>query len=118
MSAEFFYSRDPAALSLPIIILEGDEKYPKLFSMAGEIFAAEIAEASGKCRKCEFDRGDQCGHAPRCNSKVGVYTYTRGDSHGFSRNNIFHGKTEHELYFVKSELPLPIDKVQVEGVEL
>ena len=45
-------------------------------------------------------------------------TYIRGDRHGFNDKGVFHGKTEHEFYFVPSELPFPIDKVQVEGVEL
>ena len=117
MSDEIFYDRDPASLSTPIVILEGDEKYPKLFAMADEIFAAEIAEGVSKCRKCAFHNDVRCGHAPRCNKGAGVYTYTRGKRHGFSEGS-FHGKAEHEFYFVPSELPFPIDKVQVEGVEL
>ena len=117
MSDEIFYDRDPASLSTPIVILEGDEKYPKLFAMAGEIFAAEIAEGVSKCRKCAFHDDGRCGHAPRCNKGAGVYTYTRGQRHSLSEGS-FHGKTEHEFYFVPSELPFPIEKVQVEGVEL
>ena len=120
MSAELFYDRDPASLSLPIVILEGDERYPKLFAMAGEIFAAEIIDPGngGKCRKCSFNNDGRCGHAPRCNKGTGVMTYIRGDRHGFNDKGVFHGKTEHEFYFVPSELPFPIEKVQVEGVEL
>ena len=117
MSDEIFYDIGAASLSTPIVILEGDEKYPKLFAMAGEIFATEIAEGVSKCRKCAFYNNGRCGYAPRCNKGAGVYTYTRGQRHGFSEGS-FHGKTEHEFYFVPSELPFPIDKVQVESVEL
>ena len=117
MSAEIFYTKDQQALLYPIVILDGDEKYPKLFAMADEIFAAEIAEGVSKCRKCAFHNDGRCGHAPRCNKVAGVYTYTRGQRHGFSEGS-FHGKMEYEFYFVPSELPFPIDKVQVEGVEL
>ena len=118
MSAEIFYTKDQEALLYPIVILEGDEIYPKLLYIGNEVYATKESNISDKCRQCDLRDTSRCNIAPRCNQNVKVYTYIRGNADGFDRQSVLHGTTKNELIFVKAELKLPIQKIDTQEVEI
>lgn len=118
MSAEIFYTKDQEALLYPIVILDGDEIYPKLLYIGDEVYATKESNSSYKCRQCDLRDTSRCNIAPRCNQNVKVYTYIRGNADGFDRQSVLHGTTKNELIFVKAELKLPIQKIDTQEVEI
>ena len=119
MSDEIFYDNSNESAKYPLVILQGTPLYPEMFTLNGDVYKSEINGDVSKCSNCAFNNNLLCGKAPRCNKGACVATYKLGINGKMNRNSSeFHGSTQHELYFVKYEVPMPIEKINTHEVEI